>query len=79
MLKKLKEAFTVLNFFSFLEFLGIAGFIVVLIYCIVHSEQIVASGDILKNPLTTMMAISLAVGVICFLISNWLEDMEEAT
>jgi len=66
----LKEALTLLNLFAFLEFLGIAGFLAVLIYCDVQCALGVSLGDVLKNPWSTGMAISFGIFFISFLATN---------
>lgn len=69
--ERIKEALTMLNFFAALEFLGIIGFIAILIYCGIQSAQATVSlGDVLKNPLSLDMVVLLAVGAISFFISN---------
>lgn len=76
MLKKLKEAFTMLNFFALFEFMGILGFILVLIYHGLQNAKVLVLPEFKTNPLyvAATMAILLFVFVIGFVSSNPKQD-----
>lgn len=67
---KLKIFEMKINFIAWLEFLGIMVFTAVLIYCDAQSFLGVSFGDVLNNPLSITMAVSLVVFILSFAVSN---------
>lgn len=71
-----KSALTVLNVISFLEFLGIMGFIMMLVYYGLQNAKIIALPYFTANSLSvaTTMAILLFIFIIGFVASNPQQD-----
>ena len=75
-----KEKNIALDVFSFLEFLGIMGFILILIYYGLKDSKIVALPEFTKDPLSvvTAMIILVLIFILGFVVSNPKQDRLDA-
>ena len=75
-----KEKNIALDVFSFLEFLGIMGFILVLIYYGLQNAKIVTLPEFTTNPLSVVITLIILtlVFILGFVVSNPKQDRLDA-